>query len=151
MATAKTPDAPAREPDAPFIIVTNTEPRRRSIANKTGKPLQLKPGANIVPRAAWETAKTHAVVRAWLAEGGLREGGSLPADGLAALSSAAAVELVGEVLDTVALRAWNREEKRPEVQRAIDRQLAKIDEAGRTTRVDQQPWQAGRAQAPASP
>lgn len=139
--------------EAPYVIVTNTEPRRRSIQYSTqidGRtvypdPIQLKPGANIVPRAAWAEAKKLGTIRIELDSGVIREGGDFPAGGLAMLSAPAAVALIGEVLDTVALRQWSREETRPDVQRAIDVQLGKIDAAGRADRPEAQPWESGKA------
>lgn len=130
----------------PYIIVTNTEPRLHTIALGTAGRVQLKPGANVVPRGEWEAAEKIATVQALLAAGRLKLAGDMPADGLKALSEDRAIALVGESLDLAALRRWSREEQRTGVLRAIDSRLDAIEQAATPiagAQGDKQPWQGG--------
>jgi len=96
-----------------------------------GGGARLTPGANttITPEQ-WKTYSEGPVGKALLASKVLTVESATSAapedEGIEALTTAEAVKLVGETLNPVELKEWEKTEKRPAVQKAIAAQLAKI-------------------------
>lgn len=107
-------------------LVENTKPHVRLLEDGHAP---LMPGVNRVDEALWQRVKQWSTVKPLLEDRVLVERQLVPEGGLGKLAANDALDLLERTVDPRLLKDWAAADKRPAVQKAVQAQLRKVEQA----------------------